>query len=161
MRRIAVPGFDRVLATVSRRRPGARRRAIQHEKGEQADGVKLLKALGAAVYTFGTRRSRGKACPRCGTFVPEDQGTRQTPGIPDVLAFLRHPAAQPGPHAPLWWEVKRAAGGVVSPAQQAFRDQCINANVWHVVGSLDDLLAWLIAHGHLRAAQVAHYRTTK
>ena len=50
----------------------------QLEKHVQADIVKLLESVGAAVYKIGTTRKKG-----------DHQGTMQTAGIPDLLAFVR------------------------------------------------------------------------
>ena len=47
------------------------------EKEIQADIVKLLETVGAAVYRIGTTRKRG-----------DHQGTMQTAGIPDLVAFV-------------------------------------------------------------------------
>lgn len=140
------------------RRFAVRRRPRQLEKGEQAGGVTLLRTLGARVYVLGTRRSRGRACSTCGTFVPEHQGTRQTPGVADVLAFL---PARGGARVVLWWEAKRPDGGRISGDQQEFRRLCEESNTAHCVGPLDALIAWLIAGGYLRADQVPHYRLPK
>ena len=49
----------------------------QLEKSIQSDIVKLLETVGAAVYKIGTTRKRG-----------DHQGTMQTPGIPDLCAFV-------------------------------------------------------------------------
>jgi len=54
-------------------------------------------------------------------------------------------------------EVK-AAGGRLRPEQAEFRELAIAAHVAHVVGGLDDVVAWLIAHGYLRDSHVPHYR---
>ena len=116
------------------------------EKVIQAQGVQLLAARGAKVYVLGTRRPKG-----------DYQGTRQTPGIPDVLAFL--PATWSAGDAPLqlWWEVK-AAGGRATPEQLAFAEHCAHAGQEYVRGDLDALIAWLIEHNFLKAENVAHYR---
>lgn len=165
-----------------------RRAPRQLEKTEQAGGVKLLSTIGAKVYVLGTRRSRGRPCPKCGTFVEEHQGTRQTPGVGDVLAFLpprRQAAVVTCRHgndadlclddacnrqrdlvnAPtrevLWWEVKRPDGGRMSPDQREFRDLCEQSRTAHVVGPLDELIAWLIARGYVLRNQLPHYRLPK
>ena len=90
------------------------------EKHEQADGVRLLETVGAKVYVLGTRRRKG-----------DHQGTMQTPGIADVLAFL---PAKHG-HVAVWFEFKREKGGTLSEAQMEFRRFCESANVAHVVGA--------------------------
>ncbi|MGE3276753.1 MAG: hypothetical protein AB7O67_16700 [Vicinamibacterales bacterium] len=137
-----------------------RRRPVQHEKGEQANGVRLLLSMGAKVYTLGTRRSRGRECPNCGEFVAEHQGTRQTPGIADVFAFLKDQPTmgQPDRRRALWWEVKRRDGGRLSAEQQEFRDLCAAASTDHVAGDVDALVAYLVDRGFLRADRVPHYR---
>jgi hypothetical protein len=118
--------------------------AARLEKTEQAQTVQLLTAIGAAVYTIGTRRPRGTRCPSCGTFVAESQSTRQTPGIPDVLAFLPRP-----PIGVVFIEQKRS-GGRLSPAQEAFRARCAVAGLAHLVGTRDHVIAWLTEYGYVR-----------
>jgi hypothetical protein len=91
--------------------------------------------MGASVYTLGTRRPR-----------TDWPGTRQTPGLPDVLVFLKRPG-----HAGrelLAVECKRP-GGRLSPDQAGFRDLCQLAGVLHVVGGLDAVLAVLTDRGYL------------
>ena len=97
------------------------------EKEIQADIVKLLETVGAAVYKIGTTRKRG-----------DHQGTMQTPGIPDLVAFVN--AMQ------LWIEVKRP-GGKMSQDQRMFRWHALDAGCEHVVGGLDEVLDWLKARG--------------
>lgn len=117
------------------------------EKHEQADTQRLLLALGAAVYVLGTRRPGGRPCPTCGTVVPESQGTRQTAGLPDLLAFL------PGrPHQVLAVEQKRP-GGRLSPAQESFRALCEDSRLEYVTGSIDAVIRWLQARGYVRPAR--------
>lgn len=129
----------------------------QRERGEQAGIVKLLRSLGAKVYTLGTTR-------RSGDFM----GTMQTPGLPDVIAFLPASSAltQTGassdacratPRRLLFVEVK-APGGRLRPEQVEFREASLAANLAHVVGGLDVVVAWLIANGYLRDSQVPHDR---
>ena len=128
----------------------------QRERGEQAGIVKLLRSLGAKVYTLGTTRRTG-----------DYQGTMQSPGLPDVLAFLETTRVHGSTRGDvtvclqakqlLAVEVK-AAGGRLRPEQAEFRELAIAAHVAHVVGGLDDVVAWLIAHGYLRDSHVPHYR---
>jgi hypothetical protein len=114
------------------------------EKAEQAAIVRLLASLGAKVYVLGTRRPAG-----------DYQGTRQTPGLPDVLAFLPLHAARRGHFEQsrelLAIEVK-AKGGRLRPEQVVFRELCQQASVAHVVGGLDAVIAWLTARGYLKGA---------
>jgi hypothetical protein len=119
------------------------------EKVVQSHVVHLLRSVGGAVYVLGTRRPTG-----------DFQGTRQSPGIPDVYCLLPSPRSGAGGPRALWVEVK-AAGGRLRPEQAAFREQCTAADVPHVVGGLDDVIAWLIDRGYLAAQQVPSYRLPK
>lgn len=114
------------------------------EKVVQQQIVNTLRSLGAAVYVLGTRRPAG-----------DYQGTRQTPGIPDVLAFV--PCVLTASVVQLWVECK-APGGRASVEQQQFRARCDQAGVAHVMGGLEELTAWLIERGIVRADRVPHYR---
>lgn len=147
-----------LTATRSRRRPQ------QREKVEQAHVVRFLLSLGGRVYVSGTRRRRGTACPTCGTFVPEDQATRQTPGIPDVEAFLPLPPCAAGADLSysrvlLKVEVK-ASDGRLSSDQEAYRDQVLHAppGVYYVSGGLTQVLAWATRQGYVKADNIPHYR---
>lgn len=138
-------------------RPGvARRRPQQREKSEQQHALYALRLVNAKVYTIGTRRRRGSRCPQCNTFVPEDQGTRQTPGLPDLLAFVPRPDA-PEQRWVLFVEQK-AAGGRLSPEQQELRALALAAGAEHVVGDYNAVLAWLVSKGLMRETQLPHYR---
>jgi len=136
------------------------------EKVEQSHGVQLLRSLGAAVYVIGhPSPSDGR------TF----RGTGQTPGIPDVYAFLparrqwTELAAQvdaayanerlrgAGRPIALWWEVK-AKDGRLRPEQAEFQRSCQAACVEHVVGDFDALIAWLVACHYVKAESFPHYR---
>lgn len=114
------------------------------EKTEQAHIVQLLVSIGAAVFVLGTRRPAG-----------DYQGTRQTPGIPDLVAFL--PSTREHGTRQVWIECK-AAGGRLRTAQQDFKALCECANVAHIVGTFDDVIAWLTAHAYVNANQFPHYR---
>lgn len=132
-------------------RPLTRRgKPVRLEKHEQADGVRLLRSLGATVYVLGTVRPRG-----------DRPSTMQTPGLADVEAFLPRPrlgAGQFNPARLVKWEVKRSAGGKVRPEQIEYRQHCIDAGVDHVIGDLNALMAWLVGKGYLAADQLPHDR---
>lgn len=115
------------------------------EKHEQADGVQLLRTLGAAVYVLGTVRAKG-----------DHPGTRQTPGLPDVMAFLPPRGLMYGAEF-LCWEVKRA-GGRLRPEQVEFQAHCRAAGVAHVVGDLTALMVWLVEHRYLRRESLSYER---
>ena len=140
----AASGQRRSRGAGSRRRRAAMPRIL--EKTEQANGVRLLYAIGCPrVYVLGTRRAKG-----------DYQGTRQTPGISDVICFL------PRVLGVLFWEVK-AKGGKPSEAQAELAElvtacQTAGLGIHYCVGTYDDLIAWLTAFGLLKADQVPHYR---
>lgn len=122
------------------------------ERHEQRDGVQLLRTLGAAVYVLGTVRAKG-----------DHPGTRQTPGLADVEAFLPAPpyvipVLGSVPRGVLLkWECKRT-GGRLRPEQAAYRDECLRCGVAHVVGDLTALMAWLVSAGYLRRESLPHER---
>lgn len=122
------------------------------EKSEQRAGVKLLKLLGAQVYVSGTRRLK-----------TDSQSTRQTPGIPDVEAWLpisRHASNSEASRRLVKWEVKAGAGGRLSPAQQEYRQLCLAGGIAHVAGPLDSLIGWLSEAGYLRGKQKGMKQTS-
>jgi VRR-NUC domain len=109
------------------------------EKFIQRDIQKLLLLLGAKVYVLGTRRARG-----------DQQGTRQSPGLPDLIAFL--PAQLPSRRSRiLLIEVKRK-GNDLSQAQFDFQMLCQAANIAYITGNLDRVLTWLTAEGYLHSS---------
>ena len=88
----------------------------------------------------------------------------QTPGIPDLLAFVDIPvsismrlyntesARHIAPHTrsvQLWIEVKRP-GGTLAGAQKAFRLRALEAGCCHVTGGVDEVLDWLKARGAVK-----------
>lgn len=103
------------------------------EAAEQSAIVQLLEQLGAKVYVLGTKRKRG-----------DHPGTMQTPGVADLIVFLRD-RRDPGCQARrlVFIEVKRQRGGRFSQQQIEFREMCSAARVDHVGGSLDAVTEWL------------------
>jgi hypothetical protein len=93
------------------------------EKAEQQAIVDLLRLIGAKVYILGTKRRKG-----------DYQGTMQTPGIPDLYAFLHN--------QPLWIEVK-ARGGNRSEAQFEFANAATGACHAYFCGTADEFTAYL------------------
>ena len=132
---------------MTRRRPAlwltkpVRRR--HPERDEQAHIVRLLRTVGAEVWTLGTTRRHG-----------DYQGTNQAPGLPDLLSFLPVPD---GGRVLLVVEVK-APGGRLRPDQVRFRDCCRAAGIHHITGGIDAVIAWLLEHGYLKPDQVAFHR---
>jgi hypothetical protein len=140
-----------ILSPSVRRRFGPRLRRAKMprvlEKAEQANGVALLYKVGCPrVYVLGTHRRKAES----------DHGTHQTPGISDVIAFL------PRVLGVLFWEVK-ARGGKSSDEQAELAElvrACTAAGlgVHYCLGTYDDLIAWLMSVGLLKADQVPYYR---
>lgn len=118
-----------------------RRRPVQREKAVQGHIVQLIRSLGGRAYVMGTRR-------RSGDF----QGTMQTPGIPDVMAFLPSPPRADVDGRTLLFIECKAARGRLRPEQREFQALCHGSNVAHIVGGLDDVIAWLAARGYVRAS---------
>ncbi len=148
-------------------RPGARRWPVRRparpplEKVEQAQIVRFLTGIGGRVCVSGTRRSRGKACRSCGAFVPEDQGTRQTPGIPDLEAYLPPPPSRRpiGDTSRVLLKVEcKRTGETMRPEQAAYAELARAAGVHHVAGDLNAVLAWATAQGYIHESNVPHYR---
>lgn len=120
--------------------------AIQREKVEQAHVVQLLRSIGGTVYVLGTRRRSG-----------DYQGTMQSPGIPDLLAFI--PARRSTNERPAFLFIEcKVAGGRLSPEQRVFQQLCVAANIRHIVGDLDAVIAWLVQADYVTANQFPTYR---
>lgn len=109
------------------------------ERVAQRQIVHLLRSVGAQVWVLGTTRRRG-----------DHPGTMQTPGICDVVAFV--------PRAGLLMVEVKAKGGRLRPEQSHFRDCCREHHVAHVVGGVDEVIAWLVGQGILRADALPWYR---
>ena len=107
----------------------------QPERAEQRAILDVLKLVGAEWWVLGTTRKRG-----------DYQGTCQTPGLGDIVAFV------PRVNARAWseqvWIEAKAPGGRLSPAQKRFKAACERADIAHIVGGIDVVLAWLRARGH-------------
>lgn len=127
------------------------------EKAEQAHIVQLLRSVGGRAYVLGTTRRRG-----------DYHGTMQTEGVPDVIGFVpRRGGAVPDwvKSIPTQWvhvyiECK-ARGGRLRPEQKIFRELCQASGVEHVVGGLDDVIAWLAACGVVKRDQFQNHRQPK
>lgn len=120
------------------------------EKGEQLAIRELMLTLGAKEYVLGTVRRKG-----------DYAGTMQTPGLPDLQFFLpeKRPAFQVArTRRFIVVEAKRSKGGRFSSEQIEYRGLCAAAGVDYIGGCLDDVIAWLLAEGYLKADQVPHYR---
>ena len=111
----------------------------QPEKEIQAQIVTLLRSLRADVWVLGTRRPRG-----------DYQGTRQSPGLPDLIAFL--------PDEELLFIEVKSPKGRLTEEQKQFQQCCFDARVSHIVGGIDEVIDWLIDRRYLLEDQVSHER---
>jgi ribosomal protein S27AE len=143
-------------------RPQLRRPPVQHEKVQQAQILQLAALVCVrlddgrpAYWVLGTRRSRGKPCPSCGTFVAEHQGLRQTPGHPDLVLFLKG-RGESGPRL-LYWETK-AGRNTTSDDQDAFLGVAAAAGANTGVGDYDAFAGYLVREGYLKAESFPHSR---
>lgn len=141
--------------------PPPRRRRVSVESPEQRRVVALLGLINAAVFESGTKRPRPNPdCPVC----LRNQSTRQTPGIPDVEAFIdwrTHVLTGTAiPPTLLKYECKAPGLGekAMSPAQRQYRALCERTGIWHVVGDYTALLQALVDRGYLHPKNVPHYR---
>jgi hypothetical protein len=57
----------------------------------------------------------------------------------------------------LFVEVK-AAGRAAASGAGRVPPACVDADVAHLVGGLDAVIAWLVERGYIRAESVPHYR---
>lgn len=108
--------------------------------------VRLARMVRGEVWELGTKRSRRDY----------HMGTRQTPGVPDLLIFL--PPVPPAVHWLFVFLEAKAQGGRLRPEQARFRDLATLAQQHHIVGGLDAFIAFLLQHGYLTRDQVPHYR---
>lgn len=110
-------------AAAERAREAERRENVL-EKDEQAYIVRLFREFGFRVHT--TSQSRA---------------SKVGVGMPDIwFAHRERPIAG-------WFEVKRAAGGRVSEAQQEFRADCLRCGVTHLLGDRRVAERFLISEG--------------
>lgn len=138
------------------------RHPVQREKAEQAGIIQLARTLRAEIWVLGTRRGRGKPCPKCGTFVAEHQGLRQTPGHPDLLMFLpvlERDLCEPSALSRrlVYWETK-VPGGRLSDEQRAFQACARAAGVECYSGTFDDFVSWTIREGYCRESSFTFER---
>lgn len=112
----------------------SRGRGRRPEATVSAEIREFLAIIGCACYSLeqGWRKDPG--------------GTRQTPGIPDLVVF--------GPDRfPFfgWIEVK-AGKGKLRPSQVVFQDECRKAETPHCVAyCVTDVFDWLVQHGVIEA----------
>jgi hypothetical protein len=118
------------------------------ERQQQAQIVALLTSLGGKVWTLGTTRKRR-----------DHHGTMQSPGLPDLIAFIPTKHQTEARHWEFLVVEVKAKGGRLRPEQQTFRDLCHAAGIPHIVGDLDAVFAWLLDKGYLRREQINHART--
>jgi hypothetical protein len=124
------------------------RRPLGDEKSEQGSIVNLTGQIGGKVYVLGSRRA--VCCGVCGS-PTTDPSTRQTEGLPDLEIFLPPPRARAGVVSWTFLVVEcKGRGGTLSEAQVEFRQLSLAAGVPHLVGGLDEYVAYLIAGGWVK-----------
>ena len=92
---------------------------MTQERDLRAVGVQMLRAMGCRVDVFS-----------------ENRATRNTPGVPDVYAFL------PNGRGTVWWESK-GPRTVTTPAQEDFETACLACGQPYVRGTVADLAQFL------------------
>lgn len=123
------------------------RRSLADEKTEQDSIRNLVGQIGGRVYVLGT--TRAVCCGVCGS-PNTDPTTRQTPGIADLAIYLPPPPRRDDlPWSFLWQECK-GRGGTLSEEQLVFRQLCQAARVEHLVGGLDEFIAFLQPRGWVK-----------
>ena len=122
------------------------RRPIADEKTEQGSIVNLTAQIGGKAYVLGSRRAI--ACGVCGS-PSTDPSTRQTEGLADLAIYLPPAPRGSGGCVFLWIECK-GRGGTLSEEQLEFRQLNQAAHVQHLVGGLDEYIAFLAAGGWVR-----------
>jgi hypothetical protein len=138
-----------------------RRSPVQHEKVQQAQILQLAALVVVrvdgvpALWETGRPRSRGKACPRCGTFVPGDMGMHATPGHPDLVMFLKL-RGESGPRL-LYWETK-AGTNTPSADQRRFLTLAAAAGANTGVGDYQAFCSYLVQEGYVTEQSLPHYR---
>lgn len=128
------------------------RGGMKHPERHEQNSIRgLLTSLGGTVFVLGTTRRKG-----------DFHGTMQTPGLPDLIAFLPG-RDNPGAHGAMTLLVVecKSKTGRLRPEQAVFRDLCLRSDVHHIVGGVDDVLKWLIDRGYVKASDVPHYRLPK
>lgn len=127
------------------------RRPVGDEKSEQGSIVNLTEQLGGKVYVLGSRRAI--CCGVCGS-PSTDPATRQTEGLGDLAIYLPPPPARQAVCPQLAWTFLwiecKGRGGTLSEAQLVFRQLNEAARVHHLVGGLDEYIAFLEAGGWVK-----------
>lgn len=128
------------------------RAPTQDERAEQASIRNLTAQIGGIVYTLGTVRAT--CCATCGA-PNSDPTTRQSPGLPDLAVFLPAPPRVPAYGPTFVWIECKGRRGTLSAEQLQFRELCQAARVQHLVGGLDEYIAFLEAGGWVRTSRPA------
>ena len=109
---------------------------IKPEDKVSRDVRHFLKMMGCSVYSTeqGYRRERG--------------GTRQTPGIPDLLVFNHSDSA-----VPFFFIEVKAPGGKLRESQEVFQAECERTNIPYIVAyDVRDVYDFLETFGDIVSA---------
>jgi hypothetical protein len=123
------------------------RRPQGDERSEQASIKNLTAQIGGVDYTLGTVRAT--CCATCGA-PNSDPTTRQTPGLADLVLYLPPPVREPDRAWTMVWVECKGRGGTLSEEQLRFRQLNQAAQVRHLVGGLDEYIAFLEPAGWVR-----------
>jgi len=136
------------------------------ESVEQRHVVETCQSIGGRVWVLGTKRGTVK-CQHCGRQTLEHQGTKQTPGVSDLICFVpdRRGLTLPTGEAKrveLAFVEMKALDGTQSEPQKDFETMCVAAGVRYTLcRGLNGFLALCIALGAIRPENVPHYRLQK
>lgn len=100
------------------------------------------------MYVLGTVRAT--CCGVCGS-PSTDPTTRQTPGLSDLAIFLPPAPRRPDAEWTFLWIECKGRGGTLSEDQLIFRQLNQAAHVAHLVGGLDEFVAYLEHGGWVKA----------
>jgi hypothetical protein len=123
------------------------RRPIADEKTEQDSIRNLVGHLSGKAYVLGTHRAMN--CGVCGS-PNTDPSTRQTEGLADLAIYLPAPPRAPDRGWSFVWIECKGRRGVLSPEQLIFRQLNQAAHVDHLVGGLDEFIAFLEPGGWVK-----------
>jgi len=146
--------------------PAPPRAARVSEAVEQRHVIDTCVSIGGRVWVLGTKRGTVK-CQHCGRPTLEHQGTKQTPGVSDLICFVpdRRGLSLPGGTPKLFehaYVEMKALDGTQSDPQKDFETMCLASGVRYTLcRGLNGFLALCIELGAIKPDNVPHYRVQK